>query len=559
MKKITVTKPRFMRIFAKRLIISLVIFVLLGRAVFLTAERLYRSYAEDMAGRSFDDVSNDVGHLYSEYCDNIDQQEAYNYFITAVRYKLSYYMQEDPDVPVPAFRLINKNGEVLCTSDYSPMLKVYDKSSDVEYSKPKYYICHPDVQAAVHSKFIEYDNQTTDYDPHSSDYKSVMCTKAYISGRYFYPRLSLCRVDSATGEWKELEGTDFYPQDTSSLKLIEDNESTNIWYEDYLLENYDENKEKYRSEKAADEFADGFYVSGDDWHIGIAPAGYIDHMTFISDPTDDTKDESFILISVYPCSLFERYGLRVILTGSAMLLLAVCIPLFTSLLTYKDKKAQYEIFTARRQTTNAMAHDLKTPLTSIAGYAEMLQGDINPQKQTHYLEMITKNVEQMNNTVTDILALAKSESASQMLVPEEISAEDTCRQVIDEIGGTLEANGLTSKLDVKKSVVIKADRKLFEQALKNLLHNAAVYSKQGTSVDITLTDKSLCIVNVPRQMPKLSAEELVKPFVKDNSYRGENAGSGVGLAIAKQNLERMGFELKLEISDNSFSAICVFK
>ena len=185
--------------------------------------------------------------------------------------------------------------------------------------------------------------------------------------------------------------------------------------------------------------------------------------------------------------------------------------------------------------------------------------NINPQKQKHYLEMITKNVEQMNNTVTDILALAKSESASRVLVPEEISAEDTCRQVIEEISGTLEANGLTSKLDVKKSVVIKADRKLFEQALKNLLHNAAVYSKQGTSVDITLTDKSLCIVNVPRQMPKLSAEELVKPFVKDNSYRGENAGSGVGLAIAKQNLERMGFELKLEISDNSFSAICVFK
>lgn len=559
MKKITVTKPRFMRIFAKRLIISLVIFVLLGTAVFLTAQRLYRLYAEDMADRSFDDVSDDVGHLYSEYCDNIDQQEAYNYFITTVNYTFRYYdPQVESDVPVFACRLINKNGEVLCTSDYSPMLKVYDKSSDVEYSKPKYYNCHPDVQAAVHSKFIEYDNQTTDYDPHSSDYKSVMCTKAYISGRYFYPRLSLCRVDSATGEWKELEGTDFYPEDTSSLKLIEDNESTNIWYEDYMLENYDGNKEKYRSEKAADEFADGFYVSGDDWHIGSAPAGYIDHMTFVSDATDDTKGESFILISVYPCSLFERYGLRVILTGSAMLLLAVCISLFTSLLTYKDKKAQYEIFTARRETTNAMAHDLKVPLTAMSGYCEMLREDIDPQKRQHYLDMISSSAEQMNRIVTDILELAKTESDVKALDIQSVSVREVCTQIVRELDAAFEKKSMKCTVS-GEDIQIKADRQLFTQAVTNLMHNALVYSKQGSEVSITIDSRQLRIENTPESMPKTEPDELMKAFVKGDSFRGENSGSGVGLAVAKHDMQRMGFTLTIELTDDRFAAVCRFK
>ena len=62
-----------------------------------------------------------------------------------------------------------------------------------------------------------------------------------------------------------------------------------------------------------------------------------------------------------------------------------------------------------------------------------------------------------------------------------------------------------------------------------------------------------------RPLPKKPPEELVKPFVKDSAWRGENAGSGVGLAIAKQNLERMGFELIIKASDGKFTARCVFR
>ena len=388
---------------------------------------------------------------------------------------------------------------------------------------------------------------------------AAYCTKAYISGKYFYPRISLCRVNWNTGEWKELEGTDFFPEDTSSLKLIEDNKNADIWYDDYLIENYDEYYAKNKGEKAADEYADSVSVSGDSIDCGDAPAGYLSYFNLLSGVQENEKGEEFYLISVFPCSLFDRYSLQVILTGSAILFLAVCIPLFSSLLTYKDKKAQYEIFTARQQTTNAMAHDLKTPLTSIAGFAEMLQSGVNPEKHEHYLAMISKNVEQMNNIVSDILKLAKSESSADILSPEQLSAEDICNDIIKELKGTFETHKLSSNLNVVKNAVIKADKKLLTQALSNLLHNAAVYSESGSTVRVTITEKALCITNTPAQMPKLSADELVKPFVKDDTSRGENSGSGVGLSIAKQDLERMGFELKIEITDSEFRAGVKFK
>jgi len=552
MRKITVTKPRFMKIFAKRLLISLVISALLGTAAFLTAQHLYRIYSEEMADRIYNDVSDDVQNLYIEYCDNIDDEESYNYFVTSVAETLQRYcdMQEEPGVPVPASRLIDKNGDVLCSSAFRPMLTVYDKSSD---SKPKYYFCHPDVEQAVHEKFIEYEHIALNYSENGIESKVTLCTKAYLGKKYFYPRLSLCFLNSETGEVTELEGTDFYPDDTSSLRFVERSEYNNMWYLDDNDSQYKANKES-KTEKAADEYADSVSVSGDSIDCGDAPAGYLSYFNLLSGVQENEKGEEFYLISVYPCSLFDRYSLQVILTGSAILFLAVCIPLFSSLLTYKDKKAQYEIFTARQQTTNAMAHDLKTPLTSIAGFAEMLQSGVNPEKRAHYLSMITQNAEQMNIIVTDILELAKSESASQPLNIEKISAEQLCREAISKLSGTFETQKLSCELNVRKNATIKADKKLFTQALSNLLHNAAVYSKPETSVRVTLTDKSICIVNTPGHTPKLSADELVKPFVKDNTFRGENSGSGVGLAIAKQDLESMGFELKIEINDNEFRA-----
>ena len=91
------------------------------------------------------------------------------------------------------------------------------------------------------------------------------------------------------------------------------------------------------------------------------------------------------------------------------------------------------------------------------------------------------------------------------------------------------------------------------------MHNALVYSKQGSEVDITIDSRQLRIENVPKSMPKTEPDELMKAFVKGNSFRGENSGSGVGLAVANHDLQRMGFMLTIEMTDDRFAAVCRFK
>lgn len=544
-----ITKPSFRRILLKRLLIGSIICAVICTAALITAAIVYKNYIYDKGQeRAIERLTYIESELKEVEKGGLTYSNMNSHILDINNYMTAEACYESVEKkPYIACRILDKDKKVIADSSQLMHLSISEYSdTDTVQSK---YLCHPDVYDDVYKAFVKYNDMINSDDFINSDKEyGIFVYEAYIDGKYFYPRLSLRSVDkedfykNALGEWKEEDAVEFYPKDTSSLWYVEYKDKKTMMYfsacEDYTDAAVENSLDKYIK---GDMFKEGEYKN-----------------VFVFRYRIDSQPE-YTLVCAFPYSFVGRFPLLTVICAASAFAVTLVIVLIGSRLSYADRKAQYEIFTARRQTTNAMAHDLKTPLTSIAGYVEMLQGDINPQKQKHYLEMITKNVEQMNNTVTDILALAKSESASRVLVPEEISAEDTCRQVIEEISGTLEANGLTSKLDVKKSVVIKADRKLFEQALKNLLHNAAVYSKQGTSVDITLTDKSLCIVNVPRQMPKLSAEELVKPFVKDNSYRGENAGSGVGLAIAKQNLERMGFELKLEISDNSFSAICVFK
>ena len=554
MKRTTVKKPSFKRLFFKRLIIGILIAAAIGYLAYIAASILYENYMTEKSEDLYNKAKQQVESCYLDYRNCIGEDDAYDQFITTSIYQLSFYrtIDEQDEYPNVAFRIFDKDGKVIGDSHLQPYMYYFTVDEQTEFwSSVKYYFCHPDVAEDVHAKFAELDKTIPEPSDDEAEYKAVTCTKAYTDGKYFYPRLSICVMDASYHIVKVEESYDFFPEDTSGMQELVFTDSSPLTFVDHS--EYCEPE----AEKTLDRYLEDH--SYENVNIGWRYEDIIINSRDITQVNPQDESEHFYLFCAVQFSLFDDYKLIFIISISALAFLAVCIPLFSSLLTYKDRKAQYDIFTARQQTTNAMAHDLKTPLTSISGYAEMLQNGVNPEKHQHYLEMISKNVEQMNSIVSDILKLAKSESAAIILNTEQLSVEDICNEVIKELRGTFETQKLSSELNVRKNATIKADRKLFTQALSNLLHNAAVYSKPETAVKVSLTDKSLCIVNTPGHMPKLSADELVKPFIKDDTFRGENSGSGVGLAIAKQDLERMGFELKIEIKDNEFRAVIKFR
>ena len=559
MKTAAVTKPNFKSIFKKRLKNALIIAVTAGTLALLLTSFLYRNYCwkdgQTRALRSYFDIRQvyeslglDENANYEAYC------EFLNYVSIGTKIEAEYdYTYYDEDKPYLSYRVIDPDKNILADNKQLVYFYVTTPGED----GPKYYIVHPDIYDDVYNYCLKYDK----FFDKNKDVSTcrLRADKAYIDGVYIYPRLKILYTDhedagSESPNWKTADTKEFFPEDTSDMRLAGDETGETVWPDFYLSDHTD---------KKVEDALDGYikntdierFDDGDNY--GDTFGGVFVKVFYLTNAIDSAAEKPYVLIYAFPYSFIGRYTNLVVICAVLLLLTAVLTAYITSRLTYADRKARYEIFSARQETTRAMAHDLKTPLTSISGYAELLQEDISPEKQRHYIEMIGQNVSRMNTIVSDILELSKAESDSAALTLETLSVAELISEAVNGLSGAFDSAGLTCKVSVPREFAVRADRKLLTRALTNLLHNAAVYSKRGTDVDITLSGRELRIASIPEQMPDKPAEELMKPFVKGSDARGENTGSGVGLAIADHDLARMGFGLTVEKSSR-FTAVCRF-
>ena len=201
--------------------------------------------------------------------------------------------------------------------------------------------------------------------------------------------------------------------------------------------------------------------------------------------------------------------------------------------------------------TDAMAHDLKSPMAAISAFAENLSDNVATDKREYYAGKIEEKVAQMNKMVNNILEFSKSEN-----LPAEIKKEDVDVGVV--IGKTIADNDhviaeRSLKINCeKKNITIQTDIKLFSQAVSNLINNAVLYSKEDTAIDISFDENSLVISNIPKEKID-DAEGLKQPFVKGSAERGTQ-GSGLGLAIAENNLAMLGYKLDIRSDEGRFVA-----
>ena len=557
MKKTTVTKPSFKKKFLKSAAVTLLTAAVIGSISLFAATSVYKAHMENVAKERFSTVENGVQSLSSDsmnYSQN--NREAYNVLTSRIGSNMVQWTNDESDETVKTIscKLMDKQNNVVADSLYRPYLIAMDIQMDSRaFERTKVYVCHPDVQEKVLNtiKKLEKDD--------SSDDRLVYVNvdRAYIKDNYFYPSISrfTAQKDSSGNvmpDTMEIEkSVEFFPQDTTGMWLAQRGKNG---YAFGL--NIGGNKPNAKCEEVLDDFLKSGKTLNDD-ETTIYKGAVISCRKINIEPYSGTVEKYSLYIAM-PFSFFDEYTWTVIWCGSGLLILALLTAFVSARLSYTKEKANYDIFTARQQTTNAMAHDLKTPLTSISGYAEMLKEDTDPEKREHYIEMISRNADQMNSIVSDILALARSESGAEPMNIQKLCVNDICKAVIRDMEGAFAQREIVCEQDMQQSVEVSADEKLLTRALTNLMHNAAVYSKSGSSVKISLDSKTLSIQNTMEKVPEKPVSELIKPFVKDSSFRGENSGSGVGLSIAKQDLERMGFRLDADISGDIFTAVCKF-
>ena len=555
------TKPKFLRIFGKRLIIGLVISAILCTAALVTASVVYKNIVQKNAEMKFSQIQSHariiVDSAKVEAGSSVDTDK----LIAKLDMELQQFKYPDTNSGYginTAIRLVDTSGNAVCDTYDKRYLVVTDLTkNEGDFNYKTYYLCDPQIAQKVDEKLSEYDRRSREMMDGDSDVLCYpRCTKACLKGRYFYPFLSLESIPSKSDvprnymKYTRHDYTDFMPEDASEYYFVYNEENVsalNIIMSD-LDKDRDEKHDKL--EKLLDEqikSSDGDTVNG-----LYMQSDHIQWKDLRGHP------QEYILYYAVSDSFFNEFTFLTVLCAAGLVLAAILTALIISVVTYSHRKTQYEIFTYRRDTTNAMAHDLKVPLTAISGYSEMLREDINPEKQKHYLEMISGSVAQMNRIVTDILELSKTESDVNKLDIRPLNVNEICTGIVTGLETAFSKKDMTCTVTGEEKQ-IKADEKLFTQAVTNLIYNALVYSKQGSDVSVAVSDKGLRIENTPQAMPEKSPEELLKPFVKDKSYRGENSGSGVGLAIAKHDLERMGSGLKIETTEDRFIASIIFR
>lgn len=262
-----------------------------------------------------------------------------------------------------------------------------------------------------------------------------------------------------------------------------------------------------------------------------------------------SETENYTLRSVCYFDVADYATVPFIIFIIAFILLSCLICFISAKITYAGLKAQYDIADYRKTLINTMAHDLKSPLMSISGYAENLKESVHSEKREHYASAIMDNVDHMNRIISDILSLSKTEDGNVVLNKTELNVEDVIRDCLKKY--ELQMNERKLQAETVGSLSLRADKTLFTEAMDNLIGNAVKYADSDSEITFKLDKKSIGITN------QCSAEisdvnELLKPFVTGNENRSNKGGSGLGMAIAKNIMDLHKFKMNVEFEDKKF-------
>lgn len=249
-------------------------------------------------------------------------------------------------------------------------------------------------------------------------------------------------------------------------------------------------------------------------------------------------------------NLLESYGKTALIVYVGLVFIGLIIALLTAYRTFLKLQAQYQIDEYRRNTTNTMAHDLKSPLMAISGYAENLKSAVHEEKREYYENAILENVGYMNEIIAKTLELAKIEDAGYQLSYCSVDLLELTHELKKKYEPLAEDRGL--EWEIEGNCIIQADKTAMTQVVENLLSNVVKYAAEGSLISIQMTEKAYEIRNGMSQMIEGDIEELWKPFVKGDNSRSGKKGTGIGLTIVKNILDAHQFELNLSQEDNEF-------
>ena len=549
MRKNSITEPKFGKIFAVRFLISLIIISVL--ATYL----LYRfdDYVWIHSRTIVDELQQQIAKTTRMLSEETPGSIMYNRYMDELKVSMADYQTINDSyvevtiggetITVGDTAVFYNYGENVTVSDSVLIYDVYDENDLVSnwYIIEDISYLDPLKEIVDEKKQIEKENEIGmdplfEDDDHIGEldkFRDYCLISAYVNREThtFIPGVVKVRymgkeyrIDCTPSDTKGFEKIDVDQKDGGNLwinyRATPDLSSDDfVFYlvPDPILE---------ADVLNAEEFA-AISKEGLDWYIGFAQPRY------------------------YSLPVFELAPITSEVITAASVFLAVVVAFILAKIRYQKDKTVWKIFEYRVKTSEAMAHDLKTPLSTTMFYLENLEESADdPEKVREYARNINEKIVKMDQMIGDILMLSRSESGKISLAKEEVSLRDLLGDCLKEFPSMeTEISG--------DDVVLTTDRKVLGQVITNLFSNCDRYRLEGSVVSVDIGSDVLIVCN-PTDRTYDDVESLKKPFVKGEDSRGSK-GAGLGLAIAENNLAILGYKLELSSESGKFKVRIKFK
>ena len=222
----------------------------------------------------------------------------------------------------------------------------------------------------------------------------------------------------------------------------------------------------------------------------------------------------------------------------------------------KKERMQTELITN-------VSHDLKTPLTSIINYVDLMKRE-NPSdpKIQEYLRVLDEKSQRLKVLTEDVVEASKASTGNIKLEMNDLDFIEMVQQVIGEFEEKFQEKNLTMMVHfTDEPSIIYADGQRMWRVLENVFGNVVKYAMEGTRVYAEISNRNKKVIfslkNISAQPLNFSADELTERFIRGDVARNTE-GSGLGLSIAKSLTELQGGEFKLHLDGDLFKVMITF-
>ena len=218
----------------------------------------------------------------------------------------------------------------------------------------------------------------------------------------------------------------------------------------------------------------------------------------------------------------------------------------------------------RRSFVANVSHELKTPMTTIAGFIDgILDGTIPPERESYYLNIVTVEIKRLSRLVTSMLALSRIDSGELKMVTQTFDISDTVLNTFLTFEQKIDERKINIiGLDDNKPVFIEGDPDMIHQVIYNLVENAAKFTNVGGDITARVEDKGtdafVTIENTGPGIPKEQIRFIFDRFYKtDKSRSHDKDGMGLGLYIVKTIVRLHGGEIKADSVEGEYTRFVI--